>query len=191
MAEAAQREWEQARRLDRKIPVLHRNLGLTLLHAGHDAKAALEVFLEGMDADPANIDLYLGADQAMNALGRPATERIAALSRYPDRATMPPTLVQKLALALAEGGRADEAETLFAGRFFPRAEQGTNVRQVYVEVEMQKALAVVGDIDRAVLVDLQPVGPAVVLHDELPIAFLADAENPPERTPGRAQERKD
>ena len=140
MAEAAQREWEQARRLDRKIPVLHRNLGLTLLHVGHDAKAALEVFLEGMDADPANIDLYLGADQAMNALGRPATERIAALSRYPDRATMPPSLVQKLALALAEGGRADEAETLFAGRFFPRAEQGTNVRQVYVEVELQKAL---------------------------------------------------
>ena len=79
MADAARAEWDQARRLDRKIPVLHRNLGLTLLHVGHDAKAALEVFLEGMDADPANIDLYLGADQAMNALGRPATERIAAL----------------------------------------------------------------------------------------------------------------
>src|SRR5207245_3831276 len=55
MAEAAQREWEQARRFDRRIPVLHRNLGLTLLHVGQDAKAALEVFLEGMDADPANI----------------------------------------------------------------------------------------------------------------------------------------
>jgi tetratricopeptide (TPR) repeat protein len=141
MAEAAQQEWQQARRLDRRIPVLHRNLGLTLLHVGHDAKAALEVFLEGMDADPANIDLYLGADQAMSVLGRPAAERIAALSRYPDRATMPPTLVQKLALALAEGGRADEAETLFAGRFFPREEAGTNVRQVYLEVELQKALA--------------------------------------------------
>src|SRR5207244_8970828 len=49
MAEAAQQEWEQARHLDRKISVLHRNLGLTLLHLGHDAKAALEVFLEGMD----------------------------------------------------------------------------------------------------------------------------------------------
>jgi tetratricopeptide (TPR) repeat protein len=140
MAEAAQQEWEQARRLDRKIPVLHRNLGLTLLHVNHDAKAALEVLLEGMDADPTNLDLYLGADQAMSVLGRPASERIAALSRYPDRAAMPPSLVQKLALALAEGGRADEGEALFAGRFFPRAEQGTNVRQVYVEVELQKAL---------------------------------------------------
>ena len=141
MADAAQNEWEQARRLDRKIPVLHRNLGLTLLHVRHDAKAALEVFLEGMDADPANLDLYVGADQAMSVLGRPAAERIAALSRYPDRAAMPPSLVQKLALALAEGGRADEGEAFFAGRFFPRAEQGTNVRQVYVEVELQKALA--------------------------------------------------
>jgi tetratricopeptide (TPR) repeat protein len=140
MAAAAQQEWEQARRLDQRIPVLHRNLGLTLLHVGQDAKAALEVFLEGMDADPANIDLYLGADQAMSILGRPATDRIAALSRYPDPATMPPSLVQKLALALAEGGRADEAEKLFAGRFFPRAEQGTNVRQVYLEVERQRAL---------------------------------------------------
>jgi len=140
-ADAAQREWEQARRLDPRIPVLHRNLGLTLLHVSHDAKAALEVFLEGMDADPTNLDLYVGADQAMSALGRPAAERIAALSRYPDRATMPPSLVERLALALAEGGRADEAESLFAGRFFPRAEQGTNVREVYVEVELQKALA--------------------------------------------------
>jgi len=140
MADAAQKEWEQARRLDRKIPVLHRNLGLTLLYVGQDPKAALDVFLEGMDADPTNLDLYLGADQAMSVLGRPAAERIAALSRYPDHATMPPSLVEKLALALAEGGRADEGEALFAGRFFPRAEQGTNVRQVYVEVELQKGL---------------------------------------------------
>jgi tetratricopeptide (TPR) repeat protein len=141
MAEAAQREWEEARRLDRRLPVLHRNLGLTLLHAGHDPKAALEVFLEGMDADPTNLDLYLGADQTMSMLGRPASERIAALSRYPDAATMPPSLVQKLALAMAEGGRADEAERLFAGRFFPREEAGTNPRQVYVEVALQRALA--------------------------------------------------
>jgi len=141
MAEAAQKEWEQARRVDSRLPVLHRNLGLTLLHVGHDPKAALEVFLEGMDADPTNLDLYLGADQTMSLLGRPASERIAALSRYPDRATMPPSLLQKLSLAMAEGGRADEAERLFAGRFFPREEAGTNPRQVYVEVALQRALA--------------------------------------------------
>jgi len=140
MAEEAQKEWEQARRLDRRLSVLHRNLGLTLLHVRRDPTAALEVFLEGMDADPTNLDLYVGADQAMSLLGRPASERIAALSRYPDPAAMPAALVQKLALALAEGGRADEAERLFAGRFFPREEAGTNPRQVYVEVSLQRAL---------------------------------------------------
>ena len=48
MAEAAQREWEQARRLDRKIPVLHRNLGLTLQKIGEEARVPLPDFsLEG------------------------------------------------------------------------------------------------------------------------------------------------
>ena len=43
---------------------------------------------------------------------------------------MPSTLVYKLALALADAGRFAEAEPLFPGRFFPREEFGTNVRQV-------------------------------------------------------------
>ena len=43
---------------------------------------------------------------------------------------MPPPLVQKLALTLTEVDRGPEAEALFAGRFFPREEGGTNVRQV-------------------------------------------------------------
>ena len=42
-----------------------------------------------MGADPTNVDLYQGADQALSLLGRPTAERIAALSRYPDRAQMP------------------------------------------------------------------------------------------------------
>ena len=53
---------------------------------------------------------------------------------------MPPLLVEKLALALAEAGRGEEAEALFAGRFFPREENGTNVRQVYLEVRLRRAL---------------------------------------------------
>jgi ABC-type antimicrobial peptide transport system permease subunit len=40
---------------------------------------------------------------------------------------------------------------MFAGRFFAREEFGTNVRQVWVEVEVQKALALArrGQCDRA------------------------------------------
>ena len=140
-ASEATREWQGARRLDPRLPVLHRNLARTLLLIQGDVEGALAVFLEGITADPSNADLYQGADQALSLLGRPAEERIAALSRYPDRAKMPPDLRQRLALALAETGSAEAAESLLAGGFFSREESGTNVRQVYVEVRLQRALA--------------------------------------------------
>jgi hypothetical protein len=66
---------------------------------------------------------------------------VALLERFPDRKDMPPALVQKLALALTEVGRGADAEALFRGRFFPREEGGTNVRQVFLEVRLQNALA--------------------------------------------------
>jgi tetratricopeptide (TPR) repeat protein len=139
-ADDAVREWQEARRLDPRIPVLHRNLGRTLLQVKGDPQAALAVFTEGVDADASNVDLYLGADQAMSLLGRPAAERVALFRRFPDPASMPPELLQRLALALAEAGQADEGEALLAGKFFPREEWGTNVRQVFVEIRLQKAL---------------------------------------------------
>ena len=139
-ADDAVREWQEARRLDPRIPVLHRNLGRTLLQVNGDAEAALAVFMEGVEADPTNVDLYLGADQAMSLRGRPAEERVALFRRFPDAASMPPEPLQRLALALAEVGRADEGEALLAGKFFPREEWGTNVRQVFVEIRLQKAL---------------------------------------------------
>jgi tetratricopeptide (TPR) repeat protein len=140
-APEAVREWQEARRLDQTRPVLHRNLGRTLLQIQGDAEGALAAFMEGMGADPTNVDLYQGADQALSLLGRPGSERIAALSRYPDRAQMPGELLQRLALALAEDGRADEGKALLSGRFFAREEGGTNVRQVFVEIRLQEALA--------------------------------------------------
>ena len=137
----AVQEWQEARRLDKTLPVLHRNLGRTLLQIQGDVEGALSAFMEGMSADPTNVDLYQGADQALSLLGRLTSERIAALSRYPDRASMPGELLQRLALALAEDGRADDAKALLSGRFFAREEGGTNVRQVFVEIRLQEALA--------------------------------------------------
>jgi hypothetical protein len=93
-----------------------------------------------MGADPTNVEIYQGADQALSLLGRGPDERIAALRRYPET-PLPSTLVYKLALALAEAGRFAEAEALFPGRFFPREEFGTNVRQVYLEVKLREAFA--------------------------------------------------
>jgi len=139
-ADAALAEWDEARALDPRLPVLHRNIGFAQLYARGDAGEALRAFEDGMAADPTNVELYQGADQALSLLGRGPEERIAALRRYPGR-ELPSTIVYKLALALAEVGRFDEAEALFPGRFFPREEFGTNVRQVWLELKLRQALA--------------------------------------------------
>jgi tetratricopeptide (TPR) repeat protein len=140
MVDGALAEWAAARRLDPRRPVLHRNMGLTLIHAGRFEEAR-EVLTEGLAADPRNPEVYLGLDQVLGILGRPPEERIRALQGYPDPAAMPQSLVFKLVLALVEARRFEEAEALFHGRFFPREEFGTDVRQVYLEVGLQRALA--------------------------------------------------
>jgi tetratricopeptide (TPR) repeat protein len=139
-SDAAIGEWEKARSIESKLPVLHRNIGFAQLYARGAAQEALGVFQEGMSVDPTNVELYLGADQALSLLGRGPEERIAALRRYPET-PLPSALVFKLSLALAEAGRFAEAEALFPGRFFPREEFGTNVRQVYLEVKLRQAFA--------------------------------------------------
>ena len=138
--ERALAEWEEARRIEPRRPVLHRNMGLTLIHAGA-LERARAVLTEGLGADPLNPEVYQALDQALSLLGRPAEERVRVLQRHPKPGEMPASLVFKLALALVESGRFDDAAALFPGRFFPREEFGTNVRQVYLEVRLQKGLA--------------------------------------------------
>jgi tetratricopeptide (TPR) repeat protein len=140
MVDDALREWNEARRLNRAIPVLHRNLGLVLLQLKNDPDQALEVFREGLAFDRANLGLYSALSQTMTLLNRPASERVEALRQYPDPARMPPSLVYDLALSLAEDGKAAEGEKLFENRFFARQEGGTNVRQIYLEVALLNAL---------------------------------------------------
>jgi len=133
--------WAQARKINPQIPVLHASMGRDLLHVKSDPEQALAVFQEGLRTDPANVELYIGLDQALSILGRPARERVAALESYPDRANMPSHLVYELILNLTETGDYDGAAALFHNRFFQREEGGTNVRQVWIEVQLQKALS--------------------------------------------------
>jgi tetratricopeptide (TPR) repeat protein len=133
-------EWESARKLNPKIPVLDASLGLALLHMKNDPENALGVFREGIHNDRRNEAGYLGADQALSILNRPSKDRVQLLELYPDMAQMPSELVFELALNLAESGDFDGATALFRNRFFPREEGGTNVRQVWVEVQLLHAL---------------------------------------------------
>jgi tetratricopeptide (TPR) repeat protein len=132
--------WNQARKLNLQIPVLNASLGRALLHVKKDPQAALPVFREGLRTDPHNIAICTGIDQALSILRRPPQERVAALEQYPDRTDMPTSLLYELILNLAESGDFEKAAALFHNRFFQREEGGTNVRQVWLEVQIQQAL---------------------------------------------------
>jgi tetratricopeptide (TPR) repeat protein len=134
-------EWLQARKTNPQIPVLDASLGLALLHEKHDAEHALSTFQDGLRSDPANVTVYLGADQALSLLSKSASDRVQVLEKYPNPSDAPSSLIFELILNLAEAGDFQRAESLFHKRFFPREEGGTNVRQVWVEVELQKMLA--------------------------------------------------
>lgn len=150
MVEQAMTAWEQARSLKPEIPTLHRNMGYTLLSTGEVDKA-IAIFEEGTKHDAGNVGIYTGLEEALGQAGRPASDRARALLSYPDHANLPAGLVYKLALALAEDGRFDEAEEQFRGRFFPRQEGGINVRQIWLEVRARRAasLATSGDCRQA------------------------------------------
>jgi len=135
-------EWVEARKLNPQIPVLHASLGRALLHVKNNPEEALRVFQEGLRTDRENIALYTGVNQALSILRHPPQERVSALEQYPDRANMPTSLVYELILNLAEAGEFEKADALFHNRFFQREEGGTNVRQVWLEVQVQHAATV-------------------------------------------------
>jgi tetratricopeptide (TPR) repeat protein len=141
LTDRALNEWADARKYGPQIPVLAASTGLALLHIKNEPEKALEAFREGMQTDPSNIAVYLGMDQALSLLNRPARERVEALEKYPHLENAPPALIFELILNLAEAGDFERANSLFYNRFFPREEGGTNVRQVWVEVRLQRMLA--------------------------------------------------
>jgi tetratricopeptide (TPR) repeat protein len=134
-------EWNAARNSRAPIPVLHADIGRALLREKHDSIGALKAFREGLAVDPLNRKLYEGVDEALSIMSRPARERAVSLEHYPDLAHMPAELVYALALDRAEALEFDGALALFHDRFFPREEGGTNVREVWVEVNILQALS--------------------------------------------------
>jgi tetratricopeptide (TPR) repeat protein len=144
-------EWGEARKSNSAIPVLDASTGLAMLHEKQDPELALESFRRGLQSDPSNVVIYLGIDQALSLMGKPGRERVEALERYPDQANMPTDVIYELILNLTEAGEYDRATVLFRDRFFARQEGGTNVRQVWIELQLQRmiALARAGKCDDA------------------------------------------
>jgi hypothetical protein len=148
LVDPAVADWQIVRRSGARMPTLHRNLALALLHAPRfrppregalDLSEPRAVLNEATAADPANVEVYLTLDGVLSAAHAAPAERAAALRKFPSAEAMPASLVFKLAQALAESGDATGAERLFRGRFFPREEGGTNVRAVYAQVRLTSA----------------------------------------------------
>jgi tetratricopeptide (TPR) repeat protein len=140
LTDDALNEWSDARKYSPNLPVLSASTGLALLHIKNEPAKALAAFRDGLRNDPENIAVYLGIDQSLSLLKSPAQERVDALSKFPHLDAAPPSLIFELILNLAEAGDFDRANSLFHNRFFPREEGGTNVRQVWVEVQLQHAV---------------------------------------------------
>ena len=141
MLEDAIASWRRAVVLNPAIPTLHRNLGYALLAAGQSLSEARSVFEAGLRYDSLNPAVYLGLDSVLALGGAGAEERADVFLRYPRLDSLPVALVYRAARLLARADRFDDAERLFRGRYFPRREGGTNVREVWLEVRVQRAEA--------------------------------------------------
>jgi tetratricopeptide (TPR) repeat protein len=160
--EAALSEWQQARKINRRIPTLQASIGLALLRTKRDFAGALNTFDEGIENDPSNFVNYSGAVAAMAVLAKSAAERVKMLERYPDLSSMPTPLIYELALNRAEAGNYEGAIDLFRDHFFGSEEGGTNVREVWIEVKQQQAmgLARMGRCEQA-LTEVRALGSPV------------------------------
>jgi tetratricopeptide (TPR) repeat protein len=177
LVDQAVAEWQTAQRINPEIPVLHASLGRTLLHIRHDADGALAAFRSGVAADPRNIQVYTGADDALSILGRPAAERVAVLERFPADLPMPTSLVYELAVSYAEAGQFDKAEALFRNRYFAREEGGTNVRQVWVRVRTLEAAQAACPAALAAIDSLGNAVPGLDFTRDGMLPFVAEPAN--------------
>jgi tetratricopeptide (TPR) repeat protein len=122
MVDSAMEEWKRAEALNRKIPSLDASMGRVLLEIKKEPKEATALFKRGLKTDSANPELYLGLNEAMGEMKRPASERADMMKRFPADANMPTELLRELTDALRDSGRNDEAESLLAHRFVVRKE---------------------------------------------------------------------
>jgi tetratricopeptide (TPR) repeat protein len=165
MPKQALQEWETTRGINPAISTLHRNMGYAMLKAGESPERAIEILREGMQYDSHNVDLYLGLEEAMEKVGRPASERARALLGFPELQTAPAVLVFRLVRLLGDAGEFDEAEKQLADRFFPREEGGENVREIYVAVKLKRAQAMAAQGEC-------PAAADIVRHLAEPVASL-------------------
>jgi Flp pilus assembly protein TadD len=176
MQDAAMAEWNAAREVNPAIPALLRNMGFTVLYSKQSPERAIQLFTEGTKSDPQNAEVYLGLERALREAGRSPEERAAALQKFPGPYP-PATLIFQLARDLADAGRFDEAQKELATRFISLEEGGASQLDVFLEIKLKQARALVGeqkcDEARSLIQHLStdPVPQLSLTKDELALAL--------------------
>jgi tetratricopeptide (TPR) repeat protein len=176
MQDAAMSEWNAARELNPAIPALLRNMGFAVLYAKQSPERAIQLFTEGTKSDPQNAEVYLGLERALREAGRSPEERAAALQKFPGP-NPPATLIFRLARDLADAGRYEEAQRELATRFISLEEGGASQMDVFLEIKLKQARALVAQQKcaeaRTLIQHLSsdPVPQLLLTKDELALAL--------------------
>lgn len=132
-------EWQQAYKLNARLPTLHALLGRMLLDVKKDPAAALKVLREGMAIDPRNAEVQDNVQKAV-AVSVAAPKAVDKQTSKP-AARLRPIEMADLALSMIEAGRVSEAADVFTEDNFPDAKQSQQVREAFIEMRVAKLFA--------------------------------------------------
>ncbi|MEO8028820.1 MAG: DUF5107 domain-containing protein, partial [Bryobacteraceae bacterium] len=141
-------EWRKAWALKRTLPALTRNLGRALLDVAGNRAMAAQVLLEGRRTDPENSDIA----QALARLNAPEPKADANRKPDPVAAVSKANAATDLRVEAPKGDLAERAlarsatdpegaAALFNTDNFPQEKQPDGVRRAYIEVQLQRLLA--------------------------------------------------
>jgi tetratricopeptide (TPR) repeat protein len=111
--------WEQAVKLEPTIAPAQRNVGLALWHLRRDGKKALAAYRKAIASAPGDHDLYVEADDILEALGL-SRARVRLLAGAPHEVLARDKVAKRLAAAYYAQGRYDRVlEVLRRFEFWP------------------------------------------------------------------------
>ena len=131
--------WQKARSLNWRRPELYRDLGRALGDLKRDQVAATVVYQQGRRVAPGDVALQKGF---ITRLRSPSSASPAAAATDAEkREPVPPKIAIAQALTFAAQGNFAEASGLFTPLNFPAEKQDSDVREAYIEIQVQKVVA--------------------------------------------------
>ncbi|MHB1033131.1 MAG: DUF5107 domain-containing protein [Pirellulales bacterium] len=128
--------WEQSRKLDGNLPVVHRNLGLAYARVEKNTSKAVVGLEKAVALNPADPKLFAELDTLYEAAGVDPRKRLAILTKNHETvARRDEALVREIALEILVG-RVDRAIALLEDHHFHLWEGESGVHELYVDAHL-------------------------------------------------------